>query len=178
MEEKSLRGCRPPQPIESDQWQSNFCIALALLLTFIDSPDSRWPVNKYCPQKSMKAQYQLHISLFSYERTRYNHTNKEQTWKLSNLITLCARSPSFQFLSCLMFHIVGCKQPPHWLRTSLASLCRHQELSHLVRCHIRSGTQTHTYGQTLHKPTQPSGYWKDLSLWSSWRYQSTKNHIK
>lgn len=60
-------------------------------------------------------------------------------------------------LSCVMCHLSGWKQPPHRLGSRLASLFRHQELSHPFRCRIRSGTCR----QTLPKHPQPSGYWKD-----------------
>lgn len=119
-------GLLPPQPIVSDQWapQSKIYPMLPLLFAFIDTldcPDLHRPMNKDCIQKSMKdSRTGLHISLF-FMNWRYNHTNKEHTWKLSNLITLCASSPSSLPFLCDVSHFRGCKQPPHWLRTSLVS---------------------------------------------------------
>lgn len=106
----------------------------------------------------LKNESQLSLVFMNRE---YNHTNNRYTWKLSNLTTLCAISSSFHVFG-VKYHISGCKQPPNWLRTCPCSLCRHQELSNPFIRLIRSGTQT------LRKPSQPSGYWKDSSPWSSW----------
>lgn len=49
------------------------------------------------------------------------------------------------------------------LGTVAASLHGHRGLSHLLRCHIRSGTQTaHMRANTWRNRTSPPGYWRDL----------------
>lgn len=158
-------------PTASDQWQGNFCPILALLTALIDilrCPDLHRPVNKYCAGKSMEDwRRELHISLFLWADDIITQT--KNTLESCQISSPSVPVPLPSFLSCVMWHILGCKQPQHWLRTSLASLCRncHITLDATLDCEHKH-TNTHTCRQTLPKPAQPSGYWKVLSPWSSW----------
>lgn len=125
-------------------------------------------VKKYYAQKSVKAMKDARTELHILWTEDVITKTKNKLERCHFLLSSVSVSLSFLFFSCVMCHISGCKQSLCQLRTGLVSLCRHQELSHPFRWHIRLVTQTHTFSQTFPKPAQPSGYWKDISPWSSW----------
>ncbi|CAB1420584.1 unnamed protein product [Pleuronectes platessa] len=52
-------------------------------------------------------------------------------------------------------------------RSNTRITSRHRELSHPFRCQVGK-TNAHMRANVSKNTHEPSGYWKDLSQWSSW----------
>lgn len=136
-------------------------LPLAPLFAFIDSLDRldlHRPLNKHCPQKvNERLNSSCAFLLFWSERGGYNGAGRAEAdgCQISSAllpVPVCEGRRGRGWHSALW----GENNLGIGFRTVAASLHRHRGLSHLLRCHIRSGTQTaHMRANTWRNRTSP-----------------------